>query len=149
MEPTLKLGDTVLVDTKAYADTSPAIGDVVAFHPPRDAVNEVCGRTMAVGTMCNRPEATEGREEYVKRIVAGPRDLVAMVNGDVIRNGQGQRVGTIQRCTTSDSNCSFPKPSKIPPGMWFMLGDNRGQSNDSRYWGPIPTSWIIGKVIGR
>ena len=37
-------------------------------------------------------------------------------------------------------------PIKIPAGEWFMMGDNRGESDDSRFWGPVPTSWITGVV---
>lgn len=40
--------------------------------------------------------------------------------------------------------CSFPDPIKIPAGYWFMMGDNRGASDDSRFWGPVPTAWIVG-----
>jgi signal peptidase I len=40
--------------------------------------------------------------------------------------------------------CNFLTPIKIPAGRWFMMGDNRGESDDSRFWGPVPTSWIIG-----
>ena len=36
------------------------------------------------------------------------------------------------------------KAIKVPAGHWFMMGDNRGQSDDSRYWGPIPKKWVIG-----
>ena len=44
----------------------------------------------------------------------------------------------------SSQECNFPVPIKIPPGHWFMMGDNRGESDDSRFWGPVPTGWIIG-----
>jgi signal peptidase I len=43
--------------------------------------------------------------------------------------------------------CSFPTPIKVPPGHWFMMGDNRGESDDSRFWGPVPRSWIIGDAF--
>jgi signal peptidase I len=44
-------------------------------------------------------------------------------------------------------SCNLPKPIKIPPGYYFMMGDNRGESDDSRFWGPIPRGWIIGKAF--
>ena len=46
-----------------------------------------------------------------------------------------------------NSECNFPTPITIPAGHWFMMGDNRGDSDDSRFWGPVPTGWIIGQVI--
>jgi signal peptidase I len=44
------------------------------------------------------------------------------------------------------AECNFPTPIKIPTGDWFMLGDNRSESDDSRFWGPVPASWIVGVV---
>jgi signal peptidase I len=41
----------------------------------------------------------------------------------------------------------MPKAITIPKGEYFMLGDNRGNSDDSRFWGPVPRSWIIGEVL--
>ena len=52
----------------------------------------------------------------------------------------------IKACGSSPE-CNFITPIKIPPGHWFMMGDNRGDSDDSRFWGPVPTAWIIGQAI--
>ena len=52
----------------------------------------------------------------------------------------------IRACGTSPV-CNLPKPITIPPDHYFMMGDNRGESDDSRYWGPIPREWIIGKAF--
>ncbi len=41
----------------------------------------------------------------------------------------------------------MPKPITIPPNEYFMMGDNRGLSDDSRFWGPVPRSWIIGEAF--
>jgi signal peptidase I len=41
----------------------------------------------------------------------------------------------------------LPKTITIPPDQYFMMGDNRGESDDSRYWGPVPRDWIIGKAF--
>ena len=43
--------------------------------------------------------------------------------------------------------CNLPKPITIPPDHYFMMGDNRGASDDSRFWGPVPRDWIIGKAF--
>jgi len=42
--------------------------------------------------------------------------------------------------------CNMPKTIRLPPGNYFMLGDNRGASDDSRFWGPVPKQQILGKV---
>ncbi len=52
----------------------------------------------------------------------------------------------IRECGSSPE-CNFPTPIKIPAGHWFMMGDNRGESDDSRFWGPVPTGWIIGEAF--
>ena len=46
----------------------------------------------------------------------------------------------------SQPECNFPTPITIPAGEWFVIGDNRGESDDSRFWGPVPTSWIVGTI---
>jgi signal peptidase I len=63
--------------------------------------------------------------------------------GHVYRNGQLEKDNYSRPCAPGDQ-CDFPTQIKIPPGHWFMMGDNRGQSDDSRFWGPVPTGWIIG-----
>jgi signal peptidase I len=45
------------------------------------------------------------------------------------------------------SSCNLPEEITIPPDHYFMMGDNRGSSDDSRFWGPIPRDWIIGKAF--
>jgi signal peptidase I len=52
----------------------------------------------------------------------------------------------IKACGVSQE-CNLPTPIRIPAGHWFMMGDNRGDSDDSRFWGPIPESWMVGDVF--
>ena len=53
----------------------------------------------------------------------------------------------IRECGVSPE-CNFPTPIKVAAGEWYLMGDNRGESDDSRFWGPVPRSWIVGVVTG-
>ena len=82
---------------------------------------------------------------FIKRVVAGPGDTITIINGHVIRNGVAETDLYILQCGDNPA-CTFRSPIKIPAGDYFMMGDNRGGSDDSRFWGPVPRAWIIGKV---
>jgi signal peptidase I len=147
MEPTLDKGQRVLVSRIGMHFGKPHVGEIVVFHPPKNAENEVCGpvpHTVTLGAAaCSAPEPEEASVNFIKRIVAGPGDVISIKEGHVIRNGVREKDSYIRACGAS-TECNFPTPIKIPPGHWFMMGDNRGESDDSRFWGPVPTGWIIG-----
>ncbi len=145
MEPTLKLGQAVSVETG-----QPRLGEIVVFHPPEGAAQEACGDATRIapgGAACSKSIPNESNIKFIKRIVAGPGDTVKIVEGHVIRNGQREADSYIRPCP-GVAECDFPVPIKIPSGEWYMVGDNRGESDDSRFWGPVPTSWIIGVAKG-
>jgi signal peptidase I len=143
MEPTLAIGQRVLVDRIGMHFGDPHVGEIVVFNPPLNAQNEVCGIPRATGAACSMPEDKRSSTYYIKRIVGGPGDVISIVEGHVIRNGKREPDHYIRPCA-GVSECSFPTAIKIPPGHWFMMGDNRGESDDSRFWGPVPTGWIVG-----
>jgi signal peptidase I len=64
----------------------------------------------------------------------------------VIVNGEPIPDDFIKPCGSS-RGCNLPKEITIPPDHYFMMGDNRGSSDDSRFWGPVPKDWIIGKAF--
>jgi signal peptidase I len=68
-----------------------------------------------------------------------------MRDGQVVRNGEVAREPYIADCGGGEG-CTFQRPITIPEGHYFLLGDNRGASDDSRFWGPIPLEWIEGRV---
>jgi signal peptidase I len=144
MEPTLMVGQRVLVDRLFF---SPHVGEIVVFHPPNGADSEQCGRPHSASAPCDWPDSTASSETFIKRIVGGPGDVIEIRSGHVIRNGKREADSYINPCTPEEPNCSFATPIRIPKGMWFMMGDNRGISDDSRYWGPVPRSWIIGDAF--
>ncbi len=153
MEPTLAIGQRVLVNRIGMDFSDPHVGEIAVFHPPRDAEQQVCGPVPHViklgGAACAEPEPEHSGTNFIKRIVAGPGDQIFIREGHVFRKARGksnfepEKDSYIKPCAGSQE-CSFPTPITIPPGHWFMMGDNRGESDDSRFWGPVPTGWIIG-----
>ncbi len=157
MEPTLAVGQRVLVDRIGTHFSSPQVGEITVFHPPVGAEHEECGpvpHTVRLGgAACAAPVPKEdGSVNFIKRIVAGPGDEIYVKEGHVYRRTPGTKTfvreqdSYIRECGASPE-CSFPIPIKIPAGHWFMMGDNRGESDDSRFWGPVPDSWIIGEAF--
>ncbi|MCW3026017.1 MAG: signal peptidase [Solirubrobacterales bacterium] len=150
MLPTLAIGQRVLVNRIGMDFSEPHVGEIAVFHPPRDAEQEVCGpvphQIKLGGPACSQPEPVHSNVNFIKRIVAGPGDVISIVEGHVIRNGKRENDSYTKPCGSSPE-CNFPTPIKIPPGHWFMMGDNRGESDDSRFWGPVPSGWIIGGAI--
>lgn len=144
MVPTLTIGQRVLVNRIGNRFSDPEIGEIMVFHPPVGASTQTCGAKRRVaGQACNQETPQKDDVNFIKRVVAGPGDTLAIVDGRVIRNGKRTKEPFIRPCEQSD-DCNFPKPITIPPGHYFMMGDNRGQSDDSRFWGPVPKQWIIG-----
>jgi len=150
MYPTLEEGQRVLVDRLGNDFFPPSVGDIVVFHPPAGASTMVCGASdYPSQEPCPRPTPQEDTgTNYIKRVVAGPGDTIAIVNGHVILNGKLQKepFADFTDCKGTP-DCNYPKPIKVPAGYYFMMGDNRDMSDDSRFWGPVPRSWIIGEAF--
>jgi signal peptidase I len=82
----------------------------------------------------------------IKRIVAGPGDFVAVRDGHAIVNGRGSAEPYTGACFDRTA-CDLPVPVRVPRDQYFVLGDNRGASDDSRFWGPVPASAVLGVVV--
>lgn len=155
MEPTLAIGQHVLVNRVAMNFSDPTVGGIYVFHPPEAAKEQGCGPVLhqdSARSACADPVPKESGETYIKRLVAGPGDQIYISEGHVYRKAAGhssfvrEADGYIRECGSSPE-CNLPVAITIPAGHWFMMGDNRGDSDDSRFWGPVPTSWIIGEAI--
>jgi signal peptidase I len=120
MRPTLQEGDRILLNRLTYRFRDEARGDIIVFHSP----------------------ITAG-EDLVKRIVAVENDRVAISGGKLYVNGVAQNEPYLLE---QDFNGDMPE-TRVPTGQVFVMGDNRNNSGDSRLFGPIPTSSIIGKAF--
>jgi signal peptidase I len=154
MEPTLNIGQRVLVNRVGEHFGDPSVGEILVFHPPQGADTAQCGNvgqgpnypgSPRKGFPCDKPTPQESEQTFIKRVVAGPGDVISVRQGYAVVNGKLETASYIRACGGGPT-CELG-PIRIPAGHWFMMGDNRGDSMDSRYWGPIPKSWVIGKAF--
>jgi signal peptidase I len=148
MEPTLRVGQRL----KVNLDAELAVGDIVVFHPPAGVGESVeCYEQpdgyepLEIGESCPESMPVKSQQLFVKRIVAAGGDTLSIKNGRAVVNGFEGAEPFIKPCG-GGYECNLPKTITIPEGDVFLLGDNRGESDDSRYWGPIPARWIVGRV---
>jgi signal peptidase I len=170
MVPTLEIGQRVLVNRIDGRFGSPERGDVVVFHPPAGAADDECGvkdgqeympgKVYIAGDESNPlaprmacPLGTPGKdsESFIKRVVGLPGDRLKIIKGNVYIDGKPldepyvNPTGSCKSEATGD--CTFSLEITIPPDRYFMMGDNRDASDDSRYWGTVPKKNIIGEAF--
>jgi signal peptidase I len=138
MEPTLhcarpaegclgRFSDRVIANRLVYRFHDPRRGDSVVFHPPA-----------AVATAC-----PEGGGAFIKRIVGLPGEVVSMTNGRVLVDGVPLAEPYLRAPFRGLETSIWPR---VPAGSYFVLGDNRDLSCDSRRWGVVPRANIIGRA---
>ena len=126
MEPALQIGDRLLVSKLSYRIGDPSPGDIVVFRTP-DQLRD--------------PQTAE----LVKRVVAVGGQSAGAANGRLIVDGMPVNEDYLP----TDVYTSDFGPVLVPAGYVFVMGDNRFSSQDSRYFGPIPESEIIGRAFAR
>ncbi len=146
MEPTLDVGQRVLVDRVSGHFGNPHRGDIVVFKPPKGADEDRCGVSKPADEPCPRPTPERSDTNFIKRVVGVPGDRLKVIGGRVFIDGKEQKEPFIRPDESCDI-CNEGREITIPPGYFFMMGDNRGESADSREWGPVPKKWIIGKAF--
>ena len=159
MEPTLDVGQRVLVDRfSERIGSDPSVGDVVVFHPPLSAVPEEQRRGHLLpkcaagdgerdhGAPCAVSGSEPADQAFIKRVVAGPGDTISIENGIPIVNGKKLDDWKTIPCGHSPG-CDFGTEITVPENSYFMMGDNRPNSDDSRFWGPVPREWIVGHAV--
>jgi signal peptidase I len=146
MVPTLEVGQRVLVDrvTKNFGDYSR--GDVLVFKPPAGADTNSCGIQHSTKSACPRPTEDRSDTNFIKRVVAVEGEEVKVLGGAVYINGRRQDE-PYARLDDQCGICNLPQEITVPRDHYFMMGDNRGASADSREWGPVPKEWVIGQAF--
>jgi signal peptidase I len=123
MLPTLKIGDRLIVDKIFYEINGIKDihrGDIVVFDPP--------------------PAANSKNDiPFIKRVIGLPGETISIKRGTVYINGE-----PLNEPYLSEEPAGDFKPFVIPDGTIFLMGDNRNNSHDSRFWGPLPLQNIIG-----
>jgi signal peptidase I len=146
MVPTLSVGQRVLVDRVSFRFGDPERGDVVVFKPPLGADEDRCGVARPEDSPCPRPTPQRSDTNFIKRVVGLPGDRLKVLEGRVYINGRRLDEPYI-RPDAECGICNEPREIEIPRGHYFMMGDNRGESADSREWGPVPKDWMIGQAF--
>ena len=123
MIPTLEIGDRVLVNKFIYRFTEPKRGQIIVFES------------------VDNPD-----EDLIKRVVALPGDTIAVRHGHLILNGERQKEPFLNKKLPDRS---FYAKTMVPKGHVFVMGDNRGNSADSRVFGPLPRKNIEGEAFLR
>ena len=127
MLPTLRPGDRILVDKLSYHLHPIERGDIIVFaRPPR----EHCGGPVV--------------PDLVKRVIGLPGDRIASRGDTVLIDGKPLPEPWLPRGTPLGPPI---RSTVVPVGTYYVLGDNRATSCDSRYWGTVPRSLIVGKVV--
>jgi signal peptidase I len=137
MEPTLRAGDRVLVARFVYRLHDPRRGDIIVFHPP------------GAGNQPIRNAKTQASVYFIKRIIGLPGETVQGHNG-VVSICTAPHVGCHglkEPYLAKNSGMTDFGPVQIPAGRYFMMGDNRAVSDDSRDWGTLPRANIIGEAF--
>jgi signal peptidase I len=131
--------DHIFVSKLVYRYSDPHRGDIIVFRAPKSADME-------------SPREGKPQQENVliKRLIGLPGDTIEVEDGAVYRNGKRLNEPYIKEPMTKDQtgNPDFGvgKPLKLGPGRLYVMGDNRNDSNDSRYWGTLDHSRVIGKA---
>lgn len=128
MIPTFKNGDYILTDKLTYRFSEPKHGDIIVLKNPRDE-----------------------SQDFIKRIIVVPSDEIKIENSNIFVNGEkiSEEYLPITTSTKAGNFLTEGLPVKAGANQYFVMGDNREHSSDSREWGAVTKEEIVGKVIFR
>ena len=133
MDPTFQHGEYVMTDKLSYRFNNPQRGDVVVFKAPTSA-------QCPEGAGC----------DFIKRIIGLPGDTVEVKDNHFYLNGELLAEPYLDSSVvTKPYNYTLNGPVMVPQNSYFVSGDNRPHSSDSRLWGPVSRDDIVGKVFFR
>jgi signal peptidase I len=126
MLPTLQIGDRLVVEKVAYRFRSPRQGEIVVFDPPPQLQQYGYAPDKA----------------FIKRVIGTPGDVVQIMQGSVLINGQ-----PLTEPYIAEPPAYEMQSVRVPADQYFVMGDNRNNSNDSHVWGFLPRQHIIGRAV--
>ncbi len=149
MDPTFATGDYLIVDKLSYEIGSPARNSVVVFKypnatPTKDLIESIFGLEPSIHT------------NFIKRIIGLPGETVVIKDNVVtIKNAQHpegfvpDKSYVTHECPLTNRSCVSSFEITLGADEYFVLGDNRAESFDSRYWGPLNKKYLLGKPVLR
>ncbi len=149
MKPTLVEGDRIVVERVTHFFKKPQRGDILVFYPPFVKINKT-----PLGILARRTGIGCNDVAFIKRVIGLPGDKVEVKKYPdgkyaVLINDKPLKEDYIlsEQDYIPCSETMYCGPMIVPEGKYFMMGDNRGNSEDSRFWGFLPEYRIVGRAI--